>query len=141
MTIREQLAAMPELIGGKAWGLDKGKPRIYLPSRRDMKVYFAFDDAAYSSPTDEVSGAVTLGGARLCVQIDDCGQHPNWYAGQKAKVAEAQRLNSLALMVAEAGDFELARRVVANGVDDDDEFAGHVINGRLTEAAALVLPD
>ena len=140
MTIQEQLEAAAELIGGKAWGIDKGKPRIYMPSRRDCKVYFDFPDAAYSSPADQVSATVVLSGAQLKIYIEDCGQHPNWYASQKARIRARQGANGLALMAFIAGDEQLARDLLdglADGVDGD-AFAAHVVNGRMDEARALV---
>jgi len=78
--VAQQLAARSALIGGKPWGAAQGKPRIYMPSRRDCKVYFEFPDFPTGDETD------LLGGACLKVLIDDCGQHPNWYKSQRAKL-------------------------------------------------------
>lgn len=139
ITIREQLEKLAALIGGKAWGLDKGKPRIYMPSRRDCKVYFDFPAPAYASPEDEINGAVDLGGAALRVYIDDCGQHPNWYASQKAKMIAARAKDSLAIQAAQSDDWELAQVIL--DFDDDldvDDISNHLTNGRLAEARAML---
>lgn len=62
-------------IDARWWGRGDQGERIYLNGhgRRDVKVWIEFDDPG------EVAGAA------LKVKIDDCGQHPNWYAGQRAK--------------------------------------------------------
>ena len=138
-TIREELERAAELIGGKAWGIDKGKPRIYMPSRKDTKVYFEFPDAAYSTENDLVSEVVCLGGARLCVWIEDCGQHPHWYESQRQLVHKRQQVNALALAAFSAGDEALAEAIASS---DPDQFDGHrideaassLVNGRTAEA-------
>ena len=100
-TIRGALERIAEIVGGKAWGADKAKPRIYMPSRRDCKAYFDFPDVLYpdSMSADEpIDGAVCcLGGACLKVFIDDCGQHPNWYKGQRAKIMQSMQTAALAV--------------------------------------------
>jgi hypothetical protein len=78
--VQEQLEERARLVGGKPWGVKQGKPRIYLPSRRDVKVFVAFE----GFPTGD--DADLLGGAKLVVLIDDCGQHPNWYRAQREKI-------------------------------------------------------
>jgi hypothetical protein len=142
-TIREELERAAELIGGKAWGIDKGKPRIYMPSRRDIKAYFEFPDAAYSSPDDQVSGSVCLGGHRFVVWVAECGQHPNWYESQRKKVFEANRNASLALHAFAAGDEALAEAIASADPDQFDgdqidEAARSLVNGRTAEARQVL---
>jgi hypothetical protein len=62
-------------INARWWGRSDAGERIYLNGhgRRDVKVWIDFDDAA------------DVRGATLKVRIDDCGQHPSWYAGQRTK--------------------------------------------------------
>lgn len=62
-------------IHARWWGRDGQGERIYLNGhgRRDVKVWIEFDDAG------EVHGAA------LKVRIDECGQHPKWYASQRAQ--------------------------------------------------------
>lgn len=138
-TVKEQLELAADIIGGNAWGIDKLKPRIYVKTRRDTKAYFDFaDDASYTSPDDPADAVHGLGGAAFRVYIDDCGQHPNWYAGEKRKLVEANWLRSLALSAfIGCDDEQLAREIME--MDDItaaqvDEAAGHLVNGRITEA-------
>ena len=136
MSNSEELTKLAELIGGKAWGADKGKPRIYMRSSRDRKVFFMFPDAV-----DGDCGC--LGGAALKVYIDDCGQAGNWYKSQRQREMHGQRGNALALAAAcDGGDWELAEQLVEYGDDfsdvEIDELASHLVNDRLYEARSLV---
>lgn len=67
-------------IKAKFWQKN-GMLRLYFNdvSRRDAKVFIDFPD---SDPTDP------YGGARLRVQIADCGQHGAWYQSQRQKIAQ-----------------------------------------------------
>ncbi len=56
------------------WGPNSHATRIYLRFRKDVKCWLEFDDPENCE------------GVTLKVYIDDCGQHPNWYKGQRAKV-------------------------------------------------------
>jgi hypothetical protein len=138
MTISEQLNLIAAVVGGNAWGLAQGKPRIYVPARKDMKVFFTFDDAAYASPSDEISSVVNLGSARLVILIDECGQHKNWYAGQKKTVIERNQKTAMAIMAVTYGDDEQFAAAIMDGDDLSDEtidaMAGHFVNGRIEEA-------
>lgn len=139
MTIGQQLDRAAEIVGGKAWGADKLKPRIYIGHRRDMKVFFDFgQDASYTSP-DQIADAVhCLGGGVLRVYIDDCGQHPNWYAAQKLKAVEANWKRGLALSAfMECDDETFAQDIMELDdvtADQVDEAGRHLANGRVAEA-------
>jgi len=51
--------------------------RLYLNiGRRDVKIWL------------QCKNAMTLEAPVLCVKIDDCGQHENWYASQREKLME-----------------------------------------------------
>lgn len=132
-TVTNQLATAAEIIGGRPWGADKGKPRIYMPSScRGRKVFFEFPDFPTGDPADQ------LGGAALKIFIDDCGQHANWYTSQRQKVVHRMYRPSLALSAIHAGDAGLAAEIMDR--DDDitaeeiDAAGGHLINGRIAEA-------
>lgn len=129
---KKQLESWAAVIGGKAWGADKGKPRIYMPSFKDRKIYFAFDDF----PTgDDLN---LLGGAALKVFIDDCGQAPQWYASQRKREMTAVTTAALALEALDHGETDLAATIM--DLDDTpgdaaiDAFSDHITNGRLAEA-------
>jgi hypothetical protein len=142
-TIQQQLDLAAEIVGGKAWGCDKLKPRIYVGSRRDVKAFFDFSgSASYTSPDQPADAVHCLGGAAFHVYIDDCGQHPNWYAAQKRKVVEANWKRGLAIDAFIGCDDEaLAREIME--LDDVtaeqvNEAAGHFVNGRVAEARAAL---
>lgn len=139
MTISEQLTQAAEIVGGKAWGLDRGKPRIYLPSRRDAKVYISFEDAAYCHTDDVVSGTCGLFGAKLNCFIDDCGQSPNWYRSQKAQMlAGARAAFDAVTWFLFSGNADEAERFADGELQIDDEAASHMINGREGQARAAI---
>jgi len=62
----------------KWWGRNGGPvERLYMQAgRRDAKVFFTFDVPE------------SVFGSTLKIFIDDCGQPPAWYAGQKRKLYE-----------------------------------------------------
>jgi len=64
----EGLAVLAEMVEGKPWA-KAGRTRIYFATARGTTAYLNFD-----------------GGWELKIFIDDCGQHPNWYKSQKAKL-------------------------------------------------------
>lgn len=140
-TIEQALNRMAEIVGGNAWGLDKGKPRIYMPlKRRDAKAYFDFADAAYSSAQQPINGTTTLGGAVLKIFIDDCGQAPQWYKSQREKLVSRFQREGLAIMAYEA-DESLAEAIMELDEIDDDQVntvSGHLVNGRVAEARAAL---
>ena len=104
--VQEQLAQLATLVGGKSWGISQGYPRIYMPSRKDCRVYFEFLDYPTGDPAD------LLGGVKLQVFIDDCDQHPNWYKGQRAKIAESMHQSAFAIEAYQGGQIELAEKII-----------------------------
>ena len=73
-----ELLKQIESLGYRAswWGPNGNATRIYLNFRKDVKCWLEFDEP------EECEGAA------LKVFIADCGQHANWYKGQKHKVME-----------------------------------------------------
>lgn len=131
MTIADQLTAAAAAIGGKPWGADKGKPRIYIQTRRrDVTAYFAFADA----------DAADLGGARLEVYIEDCGQSGAWYASQKQKIRANLAPHGLVLIALRAGHAELAEQILDRSwtAEQVDQAADALLNGRVDEVIALL---
>lgn len=139
MNIRQQLESLANLIGGRAWGLETGKPRIYMPSARDRKIYFEFPDCACSTPDDEVSATCALGGARLVIFIHECGQSANWYASQRRQAVENHRQTALAVALF-GHNPAWAEAVLEDDLTDDqvDQAMHEIINGRW-DAAAVIL--
>lgn len=140
MTIQERLEQIAELTSGKAWGLAQGKPRVYLRSRKDIKLFITFEDSAYSSPDQECDNAITgLFGAKMNCFIDECGQSPKWYASQKQIAIDAARPAFNAVCWLEHFDnLEEATRIIENEIEITDEAANHMINGRHQEAKAAI---
>lgn len=131
----DQLKRWAEIVGGKPWGAEKGRPRIYMPTRRDCKVYFDFPDF----PTGDEKQI--LGGARFQCFIDNCGQHPHWYQSQRQMLMVAHYKTMLALSALAAYDEQLARDIMELAeVDADmlDEAGGHLCNGRTAEAREVI---
>jgi hypothetical protein len=127
-----ELSKLADMINGKAWGADNGKPRIYMSSRKDMKVYFEFPDF----------DGEELGGARLQILIDECGQSAKWYASQKALVMQRDEIRaaSLAIMMAE-DDIQAAKEIMdLDEISDEmvDSLGHMLVNGRYAEAAAAI---
>ena len=115
-TVKELLDKWAGVIGGRAWGADIGKPRIYINmDRRDVKAWFEFPDATPD----------WLGGAVGKIDIADCGQARTWYESQRAILTERLWRESLALDAMFAGDDALANDIMAS---DSDLTAG-VVNG------------
>ncbi len=135
-TVSQQLtslASLASLIGGKAWGADKGRPRIYMRTgRKDCKVFFSFNDV------DSNGTVIAMGGASLKVYIDDCGQAANWYKSQKNMLRRRYVAESLAL-AASALSEQLAADIMDNDLaevsdNDYDTASNHIANGRVNEA-------
>ncbi len=139
-TVQEQLEERAGLVGGKAWGVAQGKPRIYMQyARKDVKVFVGYPDHPTGCDEDQ------LGGPKLSVHIDDCGQHPNWYAGQRAKIQACFHREFLALCILANGDPPLAWDLMDQDGDDLeitgevlDEAGGHSTNGRFAEAREVL---
>lgn len=139
MSVRDQLQKIAEITGGNAWGIDRGKPRVYLPSRRDIKTFISFEDAAFSSPDDAISVTTGLFGENLNCYIDDCGQSPNWYKSQRAlAIEDARPLFDAAAWFLFSGNADEAKRFADEELNISDEAASHMMNGREAEARAAV---
>jgi hypothetical protein len=120
-SLQSRLDALARIVGGKSWGLDRGKPRIYLPSAKDRKIFISFED---------FDGA-ELAGAKLQIFIDDCGQSPKWYSSQKRVEIKAFRHIFLAITMA-INDDDMER-------DDQINQAAHEsANGRAEEAYEIL---
>lgn len=65
LTIRQQLNELANLIEGSAWGADRGKPRIYMRSTRDRKIFFDFPDCPTGDADDVLGGAIPVLHRRL----------------------------------------------------------------------------
>ena len=129
----ENLKKIAIIIKGSAWGEDKKMPRIYFQSAKGRKVYFSFPDFDGSE----------LGGARLNVFIDDCGQSSKWYASQKQIEISRRFAAVLALMAAqydEANGMAQADAIMDEDFDASqvDEASSHFVNGRLAEAYTVL---
>tara|TARA_R100000306_G_scaffold53177_1_gene49923 strand:+ start:295 stop:741 length:447 start_codon:yes stop_codon:yes gene_type:complete len=134
----EQLRDFADLIGGSPWGVDKGKPRIYMKSSDDRSVFFKFDDW----PTGDFANM--LGGAALSCYITDSGQQGDWYRAQKADVARRLRPHALALAAAANGSdgMQLANKIMDDAREiseiEADAAARSLANGDV-EAASRTL--
>lgn len=129
-SIRLQLEVVAAVIGGKAWGAHLGTPRIYLPSRRDIKAWIEYPDAS----------ADDLGGGRLVVEIAPCGQTDAWYASQR-RIAMESRMQTMLAATAARHDEALAEAImVADEMTPEqiDAVASMLANGRIDEARAAI---
>ena len=129
----KQLADWAQAIGGKPWGLDLGKPRIYMRSAKDRKVFFSFPDF----PTGDDSNP--LGGAKANVYIDDCGQAGAWYRSQREREMRRLYRGSLALDALDQGEPGLAGEIMDGGdiqAEALNAASKHLINGRIADARA-----
>jgi hypothetical protein len=137
MTVREQLNKIAEIVGGKAWGLDIGKPRIYVNYRRDVSLWIEFADAAYASPDDQVTSTTGLFGACLKCHIADCRQTAAWYRSQREQaLAHAKPAFVAALWYLVTGDEEQAKRIADEEVELSDVAIANLTAGRADEARA-----
>jgi hypothetical protein len=123
-SIANALKRRATLIGGKAWGSDKGKPRIYMDyGRKDTSVYFAFPQAMIEVPEQAWDREPELGDPDLKVYIDDSeAKEPRpagWYNEEKAKVRSRFRMKGLAIMALDRGSEELAASL-AEAADVED---------------------
>ncbi len=131
---QKELESLAELVGGRAWGVRNGKPRIYMPARKDCKVYFEFGDWPTGDHCDP------LGGSALKIYIDDCGQHPKWYASQRNLIFQNHFRESLAIQ-AFPGHPELAREIMELdeiSTSQLDDASGHLLNRREAEARQVL---
>ena len=131
-----------EIVRGRAWGADKGRPRIYMDLcmdlRKDVTAYFYFPD--YPDGSDRL-----LGGAAVNLYVKDCGQHKNWYKGQQKLLHPRLWRPSLALCALAADDEQLARDIMDGDdtitADLLDSVSHELINGRTNEARKLLFGD
>lgn len=128
--MQQELSRIAAVIGGRAWGADLGKPRIYLPSRRDIKAWIEYPDAT----SDD------LGGGRLVVEVAPCGQTAAWYDSQH-RIAMESRMQTMLAATAARHDEALADAIiVADEMTPEqiDAVASMLANGRLDEARAAI---
>ena len=134
--VQTQLGERAALVGGKAWGVAKGKPRIYLPSRKDIKIFVEYPDYPTGADAD------LLGGPKLCVFVDECGQHANWYKAEREKAVRSNRRAFVALSILADGDAKLAADLMeSDAVLTDamiDESGSHSVNARFDEARKVL---
>jgi len=131
----DELTNLASLVGGRAWGLDRQNPRIYLPASRGRKNYFFFPDY----PTGDAEQP--LGGAEFGVWIADCGQPGAWYASQRRLEISAHHRHGLAIQAAQASRWGIAEQIMECdeiGDADVDLASGHLLNGRVDEAVAIL---
>lgn len=143
-TIESALKRRAALVGGKAWGADKGKPRVYMDyGRKDVSAYIAFPNAV-TAPSDKAwDQEPGLGLPELKVYIDEPTEpvKGNWFTEMKAKVRSAYRMKVLAIMALDHGAEELSAALsVAPDVDDTlyDQVAGLLADGKVAEATAAI---
>ena len=124
-----------EIVRGRAWGADKGRPRIYMDLRKDVTAYFYFPD--YPDGSDRL-----LGGAAVSLYVKDCGQHKNWYKGQQESLRRKLWRPSLALCAIDNGDDALAAEIMNGDFEITaellDSVSHELINGRTDEARKLL---
>lgn len=121
----DKLEKIAEIIGGKVW-MNTPYIRIYMNYRKDVKAFFNF-----TNPND-------LTEFEFKIQINECGQHKNWYSSQKQQILETYLQHGLAVLfltysdktdVAELimeADYDLIKELI-------DELSHQIINGELTE--------
>lgn len=128
--MQQELSRIAGVVGGKPWGAELGKPRIYLPSRRDIKAWIEYPDAT----SDD------LGGGRLVVEVAPCGQTDAWYASQR-RIAMESRMQTMLAATAARHDESLAEAImVADEMSPEqiDAVASMLANGRIDEARAAI---
>jgi hypothetical protein len=94
MTLTQKLEAAAKFVKGRPWGVEIGKPRIYMfCKRKDARVFFDFPKHT----------ADDLGKAVLKCSIVDNGWHAGrWYVSQKELILAqyTQQHNALTLWLA-----------------------------------------
>lgn len=118
MNCIDELNRKASIVGGKVWGAEKGKPRIYMNYRKDVKVFFEFPDF----------DTVALGGACLKIFIDDCGQHPNWYVSQRKQIMASFMKEGLAIMALDSVENRMTEaEKAAMPVETREKFAREIM--------------
>jgi hypothetical protein len=137
MDVAIELAAAAELVGGKAWGADKGKPRIYLQTpRKDVSVFFDFPEASAEKDWGETS---CLGTPIFKCFIDAPDQPGTWYREQKEQLRSTFRPQHLALIANRYGYEEAAKEMASLATLPEEEFtkiAALLDNGKPDDAIA-----
>lgn len=49
LALRQQLDVFADLVGGTPWGLEKGKPTVYMPCAPNFETFFTFIDTVWPS--------------------------------------------------------------------------------------------
>lgn len=138
--IANELDRRAKIVGGRPWGVDKQKPRIYCNvGRKDVSAFFDYPECVFE-PTDKQWDAVAgLGKPVLKVFVEDTGKGKEWYLTEKEKVRERLRGKLLSLMAFDAGDEELAADLAKLATLDDSVYED--LFNRLTEGDAAAARD
>jgi hypothetical protein len=133
--IANELDRRAKVVGGRAWGADKQKPRVYVNvGRKDVSAFFDYPECVFE-PSDKQWDAVGgLGKAVLKVFVEDTGKGKEWYMTEKEKVREKLRGKLLSLMAFDVGDEELAADLAKLASLDDSVYED--LFNRLTEGDA-----
>lgn len=139
--IANELDRRAKVVGGRPWGVDKEKPRIYINvGRKDASVFFDYPECNFH-PTEKQWDSGGLGKPILKVFIEDSGKGKEWYMTEKEKIRDNVRAKLLALMAFDAGDEELASDLAKAGSMDDsmfDDLFNRLSEGKV-EAARVTL--
>ena len=131
-TIASELERRAKAIGGKAWGVDKQKARIYCQmGRKDVSAYFSYPDAKYELDDKQWDEMTGLGAPRLCVYIEESDHPGDWYVAEKAKIRARLRGKNLALLAIDLGDDELASQF--SEADEIEESLFEQLNAAMAE--------
>jgi hypothetical protein len=121
--IAEELMRRSQVVGGKPWGADKQKPRIYLDSGKGASVYFGFPQAMYEPSEKQWDRTTGLGPCELRIYIDqEQGQAINEVMDAKEKLRDQHRSKTLAIMAMDYNDDELAEELAKAGILDDEVY-------------------
>jgi hypothetical protein len=108
MTLTQKLEAAAKFVKGRPWGVEIGKPRIYMfCKRKDARVFFDFPKHT----------ADDLGKAVLKCSIAENGWHGGkWYIAQKELILAqyTQQHNALTLWL--AGEEEKAVKLLGRRI-------------------------
>lgn len=140
--IANELDRRAKVVGGRPWGVDKQKPRIYINvGRKDVSAFFDYPQAIYEPSEKQFDQATGLGKPELKVFIEDSGQGKEWYMTEKEKVRYRLRPKLLSLMAFDLGGEELAEELAKAGDMDDSLFDSlfNLLNdSKLDEARAAL---
>lgn len=130
--IVDDLKRRADAVGGKAWGADKGKPRVYLQAgSKEVSAFFQFPKA------DENS----LGPPEFKVFIEaEPGQKID-FRTEKQRYADMFRMKGLAIIAVGCGDDELASALASSpNVDDGiyEQLEKLLTAGKAADARSLL---